>query len=89
MGTIQISGSTTPRYVDTTALKNFWVSQEGLTLIQIIVYIVIAFLQMHDSHVSAQQSEAFTKSVVKEIEEFWLAHRELPQSTPTADAQGD
>jgi hypothetical protein len=62
--------------------KKLWASPEGLCAIQLIAMVLLVLYQEHLNDVRGHQSEAFMKALVKEVEEFLLAHKEQPQTTP-------
>ena len=96
-GTISVTGTMALRLVnpalliDPVASKKLWESPLGLQIIQIIVTVLLLFYQEYREDLRDAGTEKFMQVIVKQVEEFVLAHREqsTPTPKPTPDAKGD
>jgi hypothetical protein len=96
-GLVQSSMSVTPRLINPAVLsdpvesKKLWGSPLGLLIISIIAQTVLAFYGYHREDLRDASTEKVMQTVVQQVEEFWLAHKEQtqPSPTPTINEMGD
>ena len=87
-GTIRVSGSATPRLVESTQLidpaasKKIWESALGVAMIQIIAMVLVMLYQEYREDLREGSSERLMRVIQKEIEELLAAPKEEPNPTP-------
>jgi hypothetical protein len=87
-GAIHVSGSATPRLIESAQLidpatsKKIWESALGLTMIQIIAAILIMVYQEYREDLREISSEKIMRVIQKEIEDLLAAPKEESRPTP-------
>jgi hypothetical protein len=90
-GTLSVTRSAAPQLVDPETSKRFWDSPTGWEILTFISMILVCLYQENRLDIRDAQGEKLMREIVKQVEEFWLDHKDHPQPTPkpTPGALGD
>jgi hypothetical protein len=76
------SGSITLQLHNTEESKKFWESPSGWEILKFITMILIFFCQEYRLDIRDAEGQKLMKEIVRQVEEFWLVHKDQQQPTP-------